>query len=173
MIFKASISVKSKCFLTFVIFSLIEYSLYSQTFVSTADNDFYVNDTLRLDPSQIQLVQTLPTPIRRTLSPKPKMDGWIVYYFISAYKYTEGILKNKKREGIWTSYYDSGTVSSKITFIDDVKNGPCEYYYKTAQLNATGQYKNDKKEGEWTYYNKDGTIKGVFIFKAGEIIEQR
>lgn len=163
---------KAKSILIILFFIIIDNTISAQTTASTADNDFYINDTLRLDPSQIQLVQALPTSIRRSLTPKPKQDGWVVYYFVSTYKYTEGVLKNKKRDGTWTSYYDSGTVSNKITYVGDLKEGPCEYYYKTAQLNATGQYKNDKKDGKWTYYNKDGTLKGVFIFKAGEITEQ-
>ncbi len=145
----------------------------AQKAISTADYDFYINDTLRLDPSQIKLVDTLSTATRRTLLPKSKTEGKVVYYFINGNKCTQGLIKNKNKEGEWLTYFDSGVLSSKIKYSLNLKSGVCFYYYKTAQLNATGQYKNDKKEGEWIYYNKDSSVKTVLVFLAGEIIEQR
>ncbi len=160
---------KSKLFITLLLI-IFNSKLIAQKTVSTSDNDFFINDTLRLDPSQLELVKLLPTEFRRTLLFKPKVDTFSVYYFISGFKCNEGQLKNKKKEGLWVSYFDSGGVANKINYSQDTMEGPCEYYYKTGQINATGQFKNDKKDGAWPYYNKDGTLRGTYVYKDGEVI---
>ena len=147
--------------------------IFGQTSVSTADYDFFINDTLRLEPSQIKNVDTLSTAVRRTLTPRPKTDGFTVYYAVDGRKFSEGLLKNKQKEGLWYSYFDSGTLASKINYSNNKREGICWFYYKNAQLNATGQFVNDLKEGEWTYYLKEGPIQGIHKYKAGAIIEQR
>ncbi len=148
-------------------------NIWGQTSVSTADYDFFINDTLRLDPSQIQYVDTLSTAVRRTLTPRPKTDGFTVYFAVDGRKFSEGNLKNKKKDGLWCSYFDSGVIASKINYSENKREGTCWFYYKTAQLNATGQFVKDLKEGEWTYYLKDGKLQGIYQYKAGAIIDQR
>ena len=122
----------------------------AQKAISTADYDFYINDTLRLDPSQIKLVDTLSTATRRTLLPKSKTEGKVVYYFINGNKCTQGLIKNKNKEGEWLTYFDSGVLSSKIKYSLNLKSGVCFYYYKTAQLNVAslpvGVFKYDFNE---------------------------
>jgi hypothetical protein len=147
-------------------------AVFGQKSISTAEYDFFINDTLRIDPSQIKYVDTLSTAVRRMLTPKPKTDGFTVYYAVDGRKFSEGLLKNKQKEGLWYSYFDSGVMASKINYSNNKREGTCWFYYKTAQLNATGQFINDLKEGEWTYYLKDGTLQGVYKYKAGEIIEK-
>ncbi len=146
--------------------------LFSQSKISTADNDFYINDTLLLDPSQMELLPTLDLKTQKTLKYKPKTDGFKTYYFISGLHCSEGLVKDKKKEGVWTTWYDSGLVANKINFVNGIQAGPCEFWYKIGKLNATGQYKNDLKEGEWLLYNRDGTFKGTYIYSAGLLIKE-
>lgn len=156
-----------------IAFIFIAFNGYSQTNVSTADYDFFINDTLRIEPSQIQYVDTLSTAVRRSLTPRPKVDGYTVYYAVDGRKFSEGNLKNKEKDSLWVSYFENGTMASKINYNQNKRNGTCWFYYKTAQLNATGQFINDLKEGEWTYFTKEGTLQGVYVFRAGVLVEQR
>ncbi len=159
-----------KCFFLITTLFFIG-SIHGQNTRSTADFDFYLYDTLLLDPSQMELLNKLPLEIQHTLIFKVKSDGYKVYCFISGTKCNEGEIKTKKREGLWINYYDSSRLASKINYVADKKEGLCEYWYKNGFLNASGQYKNDLKEGEWVFYNKDGTPKGKFIYHKGVISE--
>jgi hypothetical protein len=140
--------------------------------VSTADYDPYLYDTLLLDPSQLELLTKYDLATQKALSFKHKEDGFHTYHFINGLNCSQGIIKDKKKEGLWTSWYDSGQVANKTYFANGIREGKAEFWYKNGKLNATGQYKNYMKEGEWLYYNRDGTFKGKYIYSNGILIGQ-
>ena len=70
----------------------------------------------------------------------------------------QGSLKDGKREGLWSSYYDEGQLSSKGNYKNGYSDGPWFHYYSNGQLQIKGNYKDGKKEGPWVYYGFDGTV---------------
>ena len=70
----------------------------------------------------------------------------------------QGSLKDGKREGLWSSYYDEGQLSSKGNYKNGYSDGPWFHYYSNGQLQIKGNYKDGKKEGPWVYYGCDGTV---------------
>lgn len=147
------------------------FSGVAQSKVSTADFDFYIHDTILLDPSQMELLSGMDKALQRTLTYKPKSDGMKTYHYISGKRSWEGNSVNKKREGDWLSWYDSGGMSSKIHYVNDRKEGSCTYWYRNGDLNAIGQYKNNLKDGEWMIY-KEGRLASTCFYREGIIVNK-
>ncbi len=109
-----------------------------------------------------------------------KDSTWKYYsYYDHALTNEERFIKGK-REGEALFFYNNGDVSEKITWKDNVMNGPWEQYFpanvlklKATYVNGklegdflvyyfdkkpylTGNYKNDLREGLWTFYKEDG-----------------
>jgi len=70
---------------------------------------------------------------------------------------SSGTIKNHKKQGLWTSYYESGEVLSKSTFKDGYLNGRCSEYTKAGKLVF---------EAEFLYSQLNGT---VYHFDPGYI----
>src|SRR6185295_13950107 len=79
-------------------------SIFAQAQINSDDYDTYINDTLLIDPSQISKIQTLDIQVQKTMTFKPKTDGFKTYYFVTQKKHSAGIIKNKKPDGVWTSW---------------------------------------------------------------------
>lgn len=85
---------------------------------------------------------------------------------IELYEYyrEDGTLKTKIsiedgiRNGPAVYYYSNGNIRYKLIYKDGKKEGPYESYYLTGELSAKGAYKDDKKTGAWKLYDKEGNI---------------
>ncbi len=69
-----------------------------------------------------------------------------------------GILKNGKREGLWKSWYEDGTLWSETTFKEGIKNGATTTYYPNGKKRYEGFYKDDDESGKWIYWRENGEI---------------
>ncbi len=81
-----------------------------------------------------------------------------IHFFENGQIQVEGTLKNKKRQGIWTFYYDNGKVWSTGEFDDGNSVGVFKIYDKKGQLKIKSYYKNNKKVKE-DYFSKGVLIK--------------
>lgn len=80
-----------------------------------------------------------------------------VHFFENGNIQVEGTLKNKKRQGIWTFYYDNGKIWSTGEFNDGNSEGIFNIYDKEGLLKIKSYYKNNKKVKE-DYFSK-----GIFL----------
>jgi antitoxin component YwqK of YwqJK toxin-antitoxin module len=148
-----------------------ENSSFAQFKINSDEYDTYLKDTLLIDPSEIPKIQTLDAEIQKTLTFKPKTDGFKTYYLITEKKHNAGIIKDGKPNGLWTSWYANGQINKKLIFKDGKKDGVCESWYENGKKNAEGQFKNDLREGDWIFYNDDGSLMGNYKYKDGELVK--
>lgn len=72
---------------------------------------------------------------------------------------SEGKLDSLGRKtGIWTFYYDDGTIFSKGEFKDDLKIGLWEYFYNNGSIREKGEYLRDLPNGKWLTFCENGQI---------------
>tara|TARA_B100001971_G_C18033388_1_gene453749 strand:+ start:112 stop:558 length:447 start_codon:yes stop_codon:yes gene_type:complete len=64
-------------------------------------------------------------------------------------KYSEGKMKGKDEDGLWTGYYITGEKSYE------------------------GTYKDGKEDGKWTYYFIDGNVMSEEVWEDGELFDEK
>lgn len=67
-----------------------------------------------------------------------------------------GILENGKREGTWSSWFDTGEKRSETTYENGQKNGDYRIWYKNGQVRVLGQFKDDVPQGVWISFDENG-----------------
>ena len=108
-----------------------------------------------------------------------------VYQMFGDIKMDLGYIKNGKKEGLWTWWFENGEKKNEGSFKDGLENGLHKWWYENGQKGIEGTYKDGlefglwtyfyengqkqiegiytdwEKVGKWTYYNEDGSIKEV------------
>lgn len=123
-------------------------------------------------------------------------DGYQVFRYPNGSTSSEGLIKNGKPEGFWTSYYvtgikksegkrtsflldsvwvffdQAGDTTEKINYLVGKKNG---YYYKYKKDPAEGLYlwskelyAGDRREGTAWFYFPDGKVQQTISYNAGK-----
>lgn len=79
-----------------------------------------------------------------------------------------------KRNGEWTSYFASGTVRSRATYANGLREGPSSVYHENGMLFYKGQYHNDQQVGDWLFFDDQGTqLKIARYDSLGTLLEQK
>lgn len=73
-------------------------------------------------------------------------------------KYKGGQDKDKRRNGVWTFYSESGTELSVTYYDHGLKEGFSIVKYPNGILHYRGEYHRDKMVGIWTTYNERGEM---------------
>ena len=84
-----------------------------------------------------------------------------VYQMFGDIKMDLGYIKNGKKEGLWTWWFENGEKKNEGSFKDGLEFGLWTYFYENSQKQIEGIYTDWEKVGKWTYYNEDGSIKEV------------
>ena len=73
------------------------------------------------------------------------------------------------RESIKT-YYENGTVESKIMYVDNKKNGKMTSYFENGKIAVKGFFKDDKRDKKWIFYNENnGKISSIERYIDGQL----
>jgi hypothetical protein len=107
-----------------------------------------------------------------------------------------GALKNGRRDGRWTDYYDSGKLESVGNYRNGNESGDWKYwteegtlesegsysdgrpvglwktFYETGKPESEGIYVDGKKDGPWTTYNEETGRPRTVMFKNGEEVSK-
>ncbi len=67
--------------------------------------------------------------------------------FLSEYCEEEGILLNRKKEGLWTDWWDNGNKWSEGEFRNGKKEGHWKSWWDNGNKDYEGSYRNGKAEG--------------------------
>ena len=70
----------------------------------------------------------------------------------------EGVYKNGKKHGKWTSYYVDGQVWTVNHFNLGVYHGDYFMYNKDGTPRIIGHYNSGNESGHWVFYADDGSI---------------
>lgn len=65
---------------------------------------------------------------------------------------------NKKRTGLWISYYDNNVKWSESYYVDGKRDGHSLTFFPNGGVRYRGEYKMEQKIGTWTFYNESGEV---------------
>jgi antitoxin component YwqK of YwqJK toxin-antitoxin module len=133
---------------------------------------------------------------------KPAADGWYfnmlkdsIWCYYSFYDHTitaREVYTKGLRNGLMEHYYNNGSLSEKLTWVNNKKDGPWEQYfadhilklrgsYREGKLEGEflvnyekgkpylkGGYRNDLREGKWIFYKEDGTKDMELNYRDGK-----
>lgn len=84
------------------------------------------------------------------------LNGEYVKKYINGIIQIKGDYRNGQRNGLWQSWYPSGTLWSETTFKAGVKEGTTITYYENGMVRYRGFYKNDERAGKWKIFDESG-----------------
>ena len=79
-----------------------------------------------------------------------------------------GTIKDGKKDGKWTSYYENEQKAEEMRFKDDTRDGACSMWYENGQKAVEGGFKNGNIHGTFTFWNEDGEQAGEGHYKDGD-----
>ena len=98
-----------------------------------------------------------------------KEGNWTWWYDIGQMKFDK-TFKEGKENGLFTSWYENGQKSYEGTFKDGEQQGLHTSWYKNGQKKGEGFYKDGEPDGLITSWYKNGRKKNEYIFQNGKLI---
>lgn len=80
------------------------------------------------------------------------------YYHANHQKSMEGGIKNGKRHGKWTAWYEDGTIWSEGHYNEGIDDGLKIAYHENGNKYYQGNYKNGERTGVWKFWDKEGKL---------------
>lgn len=80
------------------------------------------------------------------------------YYHANHQKRMEGGMKNGKRHGKWTAWYEDGTIWSEGHYTEGVDDGLKTAYHDNGKKYYEGNYKLGERSGVWKFWDKEGKL---------------
>ena len=77
------------------------------------------------------------------------------------------IFKNGKRNGVYKSYYEDGTILLESMYINGVQEGFEKCYYNNGKIKEENNFKNGERNGVCKTYSKDGQLLLEITYRAG------
>jgi antitoxin component YwqK of YwqJK toxin-antitoxin module len=77
-------------------------------------------------------------------------------YYESGQKRMEGPLQNRRREGLWKSYYEDGKIWSEGEYKDGLRDGITITYHPNGVKRFEGAFYKSKKSGIWKFWDENG-----------------
>ena len=87
-----------------------------------------------------------------------KKNGKWTEWYENGQMASEGSYQEDKKIGKWTAWHENGQMASKGSYQEDKKNGKWTAWYKNGQMASEGSYQEDKKNGKWTEWYENGQI---------------
>ncbi|NCO55450.1 MAG: hypothetical protein COS14_13080 [Bacteroidetes bacterium CG02_land_8_20_14_3_00_31_25] len=92
-------------------------------------------------------------------------------YYSNGKKKIEGEVKNGKRSGKWTYWFENGNIWSEGSFINGLSDGQFNIFNEDGSKYMQSNYKNGVPDGCWTFFNNNIKKKEVY-FKDGKSIKE-
>ncbi len=81
------------------------------------------------------------------------------HYFPGEKKHITGTYDNtQQRNGVWTSWYETGQKNSEQNYVNGKDDGPYHVWYPNGKPYIKGEYKMGKKTGVWSFYDTLGNL---------------
>ncbi|MGV6861322.1 MAG: toxin-antitoxin system YwqK family antitoxin [Putridiphycobacter sp.] len=95
------------------------------------------------------------------------------YKDVKVYQYI-GQFNHGVPTGVFTYYYKSGNVQSKINFVNGTKAAYANLYHESSgRIMAKGKYVNEQKDSLWLYFDNVGQLKSQEWYTGGKLNGQR
>ena len=79
----------------------------------------------------------------------------------------ELFLKDGKRNGLTTEYFENGSLKYKRNYKDEKRDGLFEWYHDNGQLREKTTFKDGNIDGLLKYYDEDGQLLSKKNYKDG------
>lgn len=80
------------------------------------------------------------------------------FFYPNRQKRMEGTYKNKKRDGLWSYWYDNGNLWSQGTYSNGKSEGKRTTYFENGKIRYEGFYKDDMRVGKWKFFEENGSL---------------
>ena len=97
-------------------------------------------------------------------------EGWPdfdEFYFFDSLRVI-GTIKDGKKDGKWTAFYENEQKSAEMRFKDDTRDGAWSRWHENGQKAVEGGFKNGNIHGTFTFWNEDGEQAGEGHYKDGD-----
>lgn len=81
---------------------------------------------------------------------------------------SKGELKNGKKDGKWTSWFDNGQILTEKFYKDGEIDGESTWWYKSGELHSVTTFKDGKRVGQSTSWHTNGQISTITNSKNGK-----
>lgn len=81
------------------------------------------------------------------------------------------LYKDGLKNGQWTQYTKSGTVSAEGIFVDGNYEGKVKWYFSNGKVETEGFYRHAVKNGFWKTYDEEGEIISKVYYLNGKVLE--
>ena len=107
---------------------------------------------------------------------EPEQDGTYLLrrdeYDFSKTPVAFGTIKDGKKDGLWTWWYENGEKKNEGTFKDGQENGLHRWWYENGQKSKEGTYKDGKQVELVTSWYENGQKGKEGTFKDGELVSE-
>jgi len=93
-----------------------------------------------------------------------------VYYPSGSLKYSLSI-KDGKKNGLCTYFFENGKKWSEQYFVNDTSDGDHRLYYENGEMREFGKFEKGKCVGTWYFYDEKGNIIREAKYVNGEVIQ--
>jgi antitoxin component YwqK of YwqJK toxin-antitoxin module len=116
----------------------------------------------------IDAVESLQFKINTTNAEKD--SGNIKLYYPDNKIRAEGLIKERKPEGTWKTYYQSGNLSSLVSYKSGLADGYSIFYYDNPQATkrAEVRFASDTINGVYREYFQGGVPKAIVYYNQGK-----
>ncbi len=85
-----------------------------------------------------------------------KLNGPSTMFYVSGAIRRKMFFKKNERHGLWTDFFENGSIFSETQHENGKMNGSFRIYYDNGQIDVEGQYVDDRREGVWSNYYSTG-----------------
>lgn len=140
-------------------------------------NSFDINGTSMVVDGKGEFIEYYPNNIN--IYEKGMIEGglregqWLTYYENSSIAMIDCNYKHGVINGLYTTYFEDGTMMTEGNIKDDKKEGEWSWYYGSGQLQCKANYKSDKKIGRQIFWSEAGRESKEEIYENGELISEK
>jgi len=84
---------------------------------------------------------------------------------------SRSFIKNFQKDSVWTNYYSNSSVKSVIPYRKGLINGEVVSYFFSGNISAKVTYVDNKLVGEVKNYYESGIIRSIYYFEEGELVK--
>jgi len=119
-------------------------------------NESAEKDLPEIQSSDEKIEEATPDKMPSTTALQP--GEYLEYYEGGQIKIKGYHNQSLQREGLWISYYESGSKWSESYYIDGKKDGHTVTFFPNGGIRYVGEYDKDEKVGKWTFYDEAGAV---------------
>ncbi len=106
--------------------------------------------------------------LRASIDNNKKYNGVYEEYFQSGKIRIKTNFKDNEKHGRYTKYYEDGNIEQLEVFKNGKNDSISTYYYPNGQVEKIKSYKNGIESGAYRAYNKDGQLLQEYNYVDGE-----